>query len=244
MENIKIINLINEILTSIGSDLVDENSTDIAYEMKKLAEHRDELYIEDQKILERIESVAKQLETEEITVSNIWKLAFVNYISGETNFSFMEDVDLEEIIPELISSDVNEIDEYFINGIANLDLPDNDSSAEPTELQISQAVDFSMGCLFLGCELSLGYVQDGERVLVSDENSLTKWITVFGNFVEYDYEISHVFMTLNYEIKEALLESYINYLYAFYGVDVEEYRDDFDGVNWDDVAQAVIENIF
>ena len=84
--------------------------------------------------------------------------------------------------------------------------------------------------MFLGVEAALND---------SDDEGIEAWVMGFGNPFEYDDPVGDIIMSLDFSIRDDLLDSFIQALLSLYSVNVDDYRDDDEGVDWGQVSDAV-----
>ena len=61
----------------------------------------------------------------------------------------------------------------------------------------------------------------------------------FGNPFEYDDPVGDIIMSLDSSVRDDLSDSYMQALLSLYSVNVDDYRDDDEGVDWEQVSGAV-----
>ena len=99
--------------------------------------------------------------------------------------------------------------------------------SDADEKDITDFVDYIIGCMFLGVEAALND---------SDDEGIEAWVMGFGNPFEYDDPVGDIIMRLDSSIREDLSDTYMQALLSLYFVDVDDYRDDDEGVDWDQVS--------
>ena len=102
------------------------------------------------------------------------------------------------------------------------------------EKDIVYLVDYIIGCMFLGVETALNN---------SDDEGIEVWIMGVGSICDSDHLVGDIIFKLceKYNIRDDLCDSFIQALLSLYSIDVDDYRDDEEGVDWTQVSGALKE---
>ena len=60
-----------------------------------------------------------------------------------------------------------------------------------------------------------------------------------GSICDDDHPVGDIIMSLDSSVRDGLLDSFIQALLSLYSVNVDDYRDDDEGVDWEQVSDAV-----
>ena len=160
----------------------------------------------------------------DLDIQDIWKYAAIFYTLKEF-FGYSE-------IDENVQSTASELSGSWEDAVTILSkkISETDVISDADEKDITDLVDYIIGCMFLGVEAALND---------SDDEGIEAWVMGFGNPFEYDDPVGDIIMSLDSSIREDLSDSFIQALLSLYSVDVDDYRDDDTGVDWDQVSDAV-----
>ena len=88
--------------------------------------------------------------------------------------------------------------------------------------------------MFLGVEAALNE---------SDDEGINVWVMGVGSICDDDHPVGDIISKAceEFSIRDNLCDSFIQALLSLYSVDVDDYRDDEEGVDWDQVSGAVKE---
>ena len=159
----------------------------------------------------------------DLDIQGIWKYAAIFY-------NLKEFVDIE--IDENVQSTASELSGSWKDAVTILStkISETDVTSDADGKDITDLVDYIIGCMFLGVEAAL---------TDSDDEGIDAWVMGFGNPFEYDDPVGDIIMSLDSSIRDDLTDSYIQALLSLYSVNVDDYRDDDEGVDWDQVSGAV-----
>ena len=163
----------------------------------------------------------------DLDIHDIWKYAAIFYILNEFAIDCLENV-------QSTSSELSGSWEEAVT-ILSKKISETDVTSDAEEKDIKDLVDYIIGCMFLGVEAA---VND------SDGEGIDAWVKGFGNPFEYDDPVGDIIMNLDDSIRgDYLSDSYMEALLSLYYVNVDDYRDDDEGVDWDQVSEAVKQSI-
>ncbi len=156
----------------------------------------------------------------DLDISDIWKYAAIFYSLKEFGCSEID---------ENIQSTASELSASWEDAVTILSkkISERDVISDADEKDITGLVDYIIGCMFLGVEAALND---------SDDEGIEAWVMGFGNPFEYDDPVGDIIMSLDSSIREDLSDTYMQALLSLYFVDVDDYRDDDEGVDWDQVS--------
>ena len=162
----------------------------------------------------------------DLDIQDIWKYAAIFYTLKEF-FGYSE-------IDENVQSTASELSGSWEDAVTILSkkISETDVPSDADEKDITDFVDYIIGCMFLGVEAALND---------SDDEGIEAWVMGFGNPLEYDDPVGDIIMSLDSSVRDGLLDSFIQALLSLYSVNVDDYRDDDEGVDWDQVSGAVKE---
>ena len=161
----------------------------------------------------------------DLDIQDIWKYAAIFYTLKEFGYSEID---------ENVQSTASELSGSWEDAVTILSkkISETDVISDADEKDITDLVDYIIGCMFLGVEAALND---------SDDEGIEAWVMGFGNPFEYDDPVGDIIMSLDFSIRDDLLDSFIQALLSLYSVNVDDYRDDDEGVDWDQVSGAVKE---
>lgn len=157
-----------------------------------------------------------------LDIQDIWKYAAIFYTLNELGFDCLENV----------QSTASELSGSWEDAVTILSKKVSETAVplDADEKDITDLVDYVIGCMFFGVEAALND---------SDDEGIEAWVMGFGNPFEYDDPVGDLIMSLDSAIRDDLSDSYIQALLSLYSVDVNDYRDDDEGVDWNQVSDAV-----
>ena len=158
----------------------------------------------------------------DLDIQDIWKYAAIFYTLNELGFDCLENV--QRTASELSGSWEDAVT------ILSKKISETDVPSDADEKDITDFVDYIIGCMFLGVEAALND---------SDDEGIEAWVMGFGNPFEYDDPVGDIIMSLDFSIRDDLLDSFIQALLSLYSVNVDDYRDDDEGVDWGQVSDEV-----
>jgi len=160
----------------------------------------------------------------DLDIQDIWKYAAIFYTLKEF-FGYSE-------IDENVQSTASELSGSWEDAVTILSkkISETDVISDADEKDITDLVDYIIGCMFLGVEAALND---------SDDEGIEAWVMGFGNPLEYDDPVGDIIMSLDSSVRDGLLDSFIQALLSLYSVNVDDYRDDDEGVDWDQVSGAL-----
>jgi hypothetical protein len=106
--------------------------------------------------------------------------------------------------------------------------------SDVNETDIADLIDYIIGCMFLGVEAALND---------SDDEGIDVWVMGVGSISDDDHPVGDIIFKAceDFSIRDNLCDSFIQALLSLYSVDVDDYRDDEEGVDWDQVSGAIKE---
>jgi len=157
----------------------------------------------------------------DLDIQDIWKYAAIFYTLKEF-FGYSE-------IDENVQSTASELSGSWEDAVTILStkISETNITSDADEKDITDLVDYIIGCMFLGVEAAL---------TDADDEGIEAWVMGFGNPFEYDDPVGDIIMSLDSSIREDLSDTYMQALLSLYFVDVDDYRDDDEGVDWDQVS--------
>ena len=159
----------------------------------------------------------------DLDIQDIWKYAAIFYTLKEFGYSEID---------ENVQSTASELSGSWEDAVTILSkkISETDVISDADEKDITDLVDYIIGCMFLGVEAALND---------SDDEGIEAWVMGFGNPFEYDDPVGDILMSLDFSIRDDLLDSFIQVLLSLYSVNVDDYRDDDEGVDWGQVSDEV-----
>ena len=168
----------------------------------------------------------------DLDIQDIWKYAAIFYTLKEF-FGYSE-------IDENVQSMASELSGSWEEAVTILStkISETNVTSDADEKDITDLVDYIIGCMFLGVEAALSDSNnEGIDVWVMGVGSICDDGHPVGDTIIKACEDSH--LIIKYSIREFLGDSFIEALLSLYSVDVDDYRDDDEGVDWDQVSGAV-----
>jgi hypothetical protein len=173
---------------------------------------------------EKLSDTANSLSSD-LEVKDMWKYAAV-FSSLEESWQL--DLPINENIRDKISNyseSWKDCASLFLSKVK-----DSGVDANSSQEDISEIVDYAIGCLFMAVEIS---IENG------DEAGVDAWIMGFGDPFQYDDPVGDIVMSIDSGIREELLDCYIESLLSLYQIDIEEYRDSEESIEWANVSEAI-----
>ena len=167
----------------------------------------------------------------DLDIQDIWKYAAIFYTLKEFGYSEID---------ENVQSTASELSGSWEDAVTILSkkISETDVISDVNEKDIADLVDYIIGCMFLGVEAALNDSDDeGIDVWVMGVGSICDDGHPVGDTIIKACEDSH--LIIKYSIREFLGDSFIQALLSLYSVDVDDYRDDDTGADWDQVSDAV-----
>ena len=163
----------------------------------------------------------------DLDISDIWKYAAIFYSLKEFGFSEID---------ENIQNTASELSASWEDAVTILSkkISETDVISDADEKEITDLVDYIIGCMFLGVEAALNN---------SDDEGIEAWVIGVGSICDDGHPIGDIIFKAceDFSIRDNLCDSFIQALLSLYSVDVDDYRDDDEGVDWDQVSGAVKE---
>jgi hypothetical protein len=207
----------NELFNSSG--LTVNPSHDIHDLCKEIKINSDAIENIDDDKLESLSEVGLSISSD-LDIQDIWKYAAIFYTLNElVGFDCNENV--QSTASELSGSWEDAVT------ILSTKISETNITSDADEKDITDLVDYIIGCMFLGVEAAL---------TDADDEGIEAWVMGFGNPFEYDDPVGDIIMSLDSSIREDLSDTYMQALLSLYFVDVDDYRDDDEGVDWDQVS--------
>ncbi len=173
---------------------------------------------------EKLSDVANSL-SGDLGVENMWKYAAV-FSSLEESWQL--DLPINENIRDKISNfstSWENCSSLFLGKVK-----DSGVGANSSQEEISEVIDYAIGCLFMAVEIS---IENG------DEAGVDAWIMGFGDPFQYDDPVGDIIMSVDSSVREELLDCYIDSLLSLYQINVEEYRNSEESIEWINVSEAI-----
>ena len=207
----------NELFNSSG--LTVNPSHDIHDLCKEIKINSDAIENIDDDKLESLSELGLSISSD-LDIQDIWKYAAIFYTLKE--FGYSE-------INENVQSTASELSGSWEDAVTILStkISETNITSDADEKDITDLVDYIIGCMFLGVEAAL---------TDADDEGIEAWVMGFGNPFEYDDPVGDIIMSLDSSIREDLSDTYMQALLSLYFVDVDDYRDDDEGVDWDQVS--------
>ena len=163
----------------------------------------------------------------DLDISDIWKYAAIFYSLKEFGFSEID---------ENIQNTASELSASWEDAVTILSkkISETDVISDADEKEITDLVDYIIGCMFLGVEAALNN---------SDDEGIEAWVIGVGSICDDGHPIGDIIFKAceDFSIRDNLCDSFIQALLSLYSVDVDDYRNDDEGVDWDQVSGAVKE---
>ena len=160
----------------------------------------------------------------DLDIQDIWKYAAIFYTLNELGFDCLENV--QRTASELSGSWEDAVT------ILSKKISETDVPSDADEKDITDFVDYIIGCMFLGVEAALND---------SDDEGIDAWVMGVGSICDDDHPVGDIISKAceDFSIRDNLCDSFIQALLSLYSVDVDDYRDNDEGVDWDQVSGAV-----
>ena len=162
-----------------------------------------------------------------LDIQNIWKYAAIFYSLKEFGCSEID---------ENVQSTASELSGSWEDAVTILSkkISEKDVISDADEKDIIDLVDYIIGCMFLGVESALND---------SDDEGIDAWVMGVGSICDDDHPVGDIISKAceDFSIRDNLCDSFIQALLSLYSVDVDDYRDDDESVDWDQVSGAVKE---
>ena len=163
----------------------------------------------------------------DLDISDIWKYAAIFYSLKEFGFSEID---------ENIQNTASELSASWEDAVTILSkkISETDVISDVNEKDTADLVDYIIGCMFLGVEAALNE---------SDDEGINAWVMGVGSICDDDHPVGDIISKAceEFSIRDNLRDSFIKALLSLYSVDVDDYRDDEEGVDWGQVSGAVKE---
>ena len=166
----------------------------------------------------------------DLDIQDIWKYAAVFYTLNELGFDCLENV----------QSKASELSGSWEDAVTILStkISETNITSDADEKDITDLVDYIIGCMFLGVEAAL---------TDSDDEGIEAWVMGVGSICDDGHPVGDIIsnacedFSIKYSVRDILGDSFIHALLSLYSVNVDDYRDDDEGVDWDQVSDAVKE---
>ena len=160
----------------------------------------------------------------DLDIQDIWKYAAIFYTLNELGFDCLENV--QRTASELSGSWEDAVT------ILSKKISETDVPSDADEKDITDLVDYIIGCMFLGVEAALNN---------SDDEGIEAWVIGVGSICDDGHPVGDIIFKAceDFSIRDNLCDSFIQALLSLYSVDVDDYRDDDEGVDWDQVSGAL-----
>ena len=139
-------------------------------------------------------------------------------------------------IDENIQNTASELSASWEDAVTILSkkISETDVISDADEKEITDLVDYIIGCMFLGVEAALNN---------SDDEGIEAWVIGVGSICDDGHPIGDIIFKAceDFSIRDNLCDSFIQALLSLYSIDVDDYRNDDEGVDWDQVSGAVKE---
>ena len=178
---------------------------------------------------EKIIGIAKDI-SQEVKVADIWKFALI--------FQTLEDI---ITLPPEVENGLNNVTRFadsWESAIALLSkgLSDRNISDDSSEDQMQEASDFALGCFFIGIEMSITYLKDGEFVPIFDEKGIEAWVLGYGNPVEYSDPVGDILMNVTWNLRDYILLDWRTLLQCHYNSKIPSVEEQDDEVDWNEIS--------
>ena len=246
-------------LASIPSDIFDESPCQLDHNHLQGKTDTFKLYAELESNIDKIAENLSDADGEKITViandisqevkvTDIWKFALI--------FGCFEKEPLLEHIIELplgknILNKIPSFADSWESAVALLSkgLSDRNISDDSSQDQMQEASDFALSCFFIGIEMSIGYLKDGEMeghfynsllnsswVPVSDEEGIETWVLGYGNPVEYSDPVGDILMNVTWNLRDYILQDWRTLLQCHYDSEIPSVEEQDDEVDWNEIS--------
>jgi len=162
----------------------------------------------------------------DLDIQDIWKYAAIFYTLNELGFNCLENV----------QSTASELSGSWEDAVTILrkKISDTNVPSDADEKDIIDFVEYIIGCMFLGVEAALND---------SDDEGIEAWVIGVGSICDDGHPIGDIIFKAceDFSIRDNLCDSFIQALLSLYSIDVDDYRNDDEGVDWDQVSGAVKE---
>ena len=160
----------------------------------------------------------------DLDIQDIWIYAAIFYTLNELGFDCLENV--QRTASELSGSWEDAVT------ILSKKISETDVPSDADEKDITDFVDYIIGCMFLGVEAALND---------SDDEGIDVWVMGVGSICDDDHHVGDIISKAceDFSIRDNLCDSFIQALLSLYSVNVDDYRDDDEGVDWEQVSDAV-----
>ena len=161
----------------------------------------------------------------DLDISDIWKYAAIFYSLKEFGFSEID---------ENIQNTASELSASWEDAVTILSkkISETDVISDADEKEITDLVDYIIGCMFLGVEAALNN---------SDDEGIEAWVIGVGSICDDGHPVGDIIFKAceDFSIRDNLCDSFIQALLSLYSIDVDDYRNDDEGVDWDQVSGAL-----
>ena len=161
----------------------------------------------------------------DLDIQDIWKYAAIFYTLKEFGYSEID---------ENVQSTASELSGSWEDAVTILStkISETDVTSDADEKDITDLVDYIIGCMFLGVEAALND---------SDDEGIDVWVMGVGSICDDGHPVGDIIFKAceDFSIRDNLCDSFIQALLSLYSVDVDDYRDDDEGVDWDQVSGAL-----
>jgi hypothetical protein len=164
----------------------------------------------------------------DLDIQDIWKYAAIFYTLNELGFDCLENV-------QSTASELSGSWEEAVT-ILSTKISETNVTSDADEKDITDLVDYIIGCMFLGVEAALND---------SNDEGIDVWVMGVGSICDDGHPVGDTIFkacedfSIKYSVRDILGDSFIQALLSLYSVDVDDYRDDDEGVDWDQVSGAV-----
>jgi len=217
----------NELFNSSG--LTVNPSHDIHDLCKEIKINSDAIENIDDDKLESLSELGLSISSD-LDIQDIWKYAAIFYTLNELGFNCLENV----------QSTASELSGSWEDAVTILrkKISDTNVPSDADEKDIIDFVEYIIGCMFLGVEAALND---------SDDEGIEAWVMGVGSICDDGHPVGDTIikacedshLIIKYSIREFLGDRFIQALLSLYSIDVDDYRDDDTGVDWDQVSDAV-----
>ena len=218
----------NELFNSSG--LTVNPSHDIHDLCKEIKINSDAIENIDDDKLESLSELGLSISSD-LDIQDIWKYAAI--------FNTLKEFGYSEI-DENVQSTASELSGSWEDAVTILSkkISETDVISDADKKDITDLVDYIIGCMFLGVEAALNN---------SDDEGIEAWVIGVGSICDDGHPVGDTIikacedshLIIKYSIREFLGDSFIEALLSLYSVDVDDYRDDDEGVDWDQVSGAL-----
>ena len=143
----------------------------------------------------------------DLDIQDIWKYAAIFYTLNELGFDCLENV-------QSTASELSGSWEEAVT-ILSTKISETNVTSDADEKDITDLVDYIIGCMFLGVEAALND---------SDDEGIEAWVMGVGSICDDDHPVGDIISKAceDFSIRDNLCDSFIQVLLSLYSVDVDD----------------------